>query len=92
MSDLARILSRLSVAGFSGLIDELSAGPLYELREYAFRTLPAAKAAMALLYKWMTYRPDVKQRTTLRLDKNIATLYVISRSAKEKRGRKPNVY
>jgi hypothetical protein len=92
MTNLARIISRLSVAGFASLVEELSVGPLSQQQEYAFHTLSAAKAAMALLYKWMTYRPDVKQRTTLRLDLNTATLYVVSRSTKEKRGRKPNVY
>lgn len=91
-TDLSRIISRLRVAGFASLLEELSAGPLGQQREYAFRTLATAKAAMALLYKWMTYRPDVKQRTTLRLDLNTATLSVIPRSSKEKRGRKPNAY
>lgn len=92
MTDLSRIMSNISVAGFSGLVDELSAGPLYSEREYAFRTLPAAKAAMALLYKWMRFRPDVKQRTTLRLDLNTAILTVIPKGISEKRGRRPNVY
>ena len=92
MTDLPRIISRLRVAGFSGLVDELSAGPLSQQREYAFRSLQPAKAVMALLYKWMTYRPDVKQRTTLRLDLNTATLTIIPKGISEKRGRKPNVY
>jgi hypothetical protein len=92
MTDLARITSRLSVAGFSGLISELSAGPLLEHREYAFRALAPAKAVMALLYKWMTFRPDVKARTTLRLDVNTAILTVIPKGISEKRGRKPNTY
>ena len=92
MTDLSRIISRLSVAGFSGLVEELSAGPLHERREYAFHTLSTAKATMALLYKWMRFRPDVKGRITLRLDLNTATLTVIPKGIREKRGRKPNVY
>lgn len=89
MTDLSRIISRLSVAGFSSLLEELSAGPLLQQREYAFRTLQTAKATMALLYSWMRFRPDVKARTTLRLDNNTATLTVIPKGISEKRGRRP---
>ena len=89
MADLSRIINRLSVAGFSGLVEELSAGPLIQKKEYAFHTLQTAKSVMALLYSWMRFRPDVKARTTLRLDNNTAILTVISRGLAEKRGRRP---
>jgi hypothetical protein len=89
MTDLPRITSRLSTAGFAGLLNELSAGPLRQPQEYAYRSLGPAKAAMALLYKWLRYRPDVKARTTLRLDVTTATLTIIPRSTREKRGRRP---
>ena len=92
MDDLARITSRLSTAGFGGLLAELTTGPLSQQREYAFHSLKPAKAAMALLYKWLRWHPAVKVRTTLRLDLATATLTVIPRFTKEKRGRRPNVY
>jgi hypothetical protein len=92
MTDLPRITSRLSTAGFAALLAELAAGPLLQKREFAFHSLKPAKAAMALLYSWLRWHPAIKVRTTLRLDLATAILTVIPRSTKEKRGRKPNVY
>jgi hypothetical protein len=89
MTDLPHITSRLSTAGFAALLNELLAGPLTQSREYAFRSLKPAKAAMALLYSWLRWHPAIKVRTTLRLNLATATLTIIPRSTKERRGRKP---
>jgi hypothetical protein len=86
--DLPRIASRLESLGLAPLIYQLLSGPLTEQKEYNFGTLTTAKQVQALLYNWMFFYPEIKTRTSLRLNMETATLYITPRSLSEKRGRK----
>lgn len=88
MNDLNRVLASLTAMGLDSLVHELSAGPLLQIREFNFGSLRSAESAQRLLYRFMWFHPEIKSRTTLRLNKLTGMLSIIPKSRTEKRGRK----
>lgn len=87
MSDLGRVTARLIASGHQGLLQRLLDNILPEEEEIRFGSIKVAKALMRDLYKWMTYHPEVKARTSLKLNEATVTLYIKPRGISEKRGR-----
>ena len=85
---LSRVEANLTRMGLSPLLKELLAGPLHETVEMNFGSLKIAKTVMRLLYQFMTFHPEVKSYTGMRLREEIATLEIIPKAGPERRGRK----
>lgn len=87
-TDLPRITARLEAAGLSPILCRLLTGPLTETIELSFGSLSIAKRAQAMLYSWLSFFPEIKARTSLRLNLETGTLYVMGKVLKERRGRR----
>lgn len=86
--DLNRLTARLVNEGCQTLLQRLLAGPLEEKLDYGFTSLVHAKRVQSILYDWMFFYPEVKARTSLRLNIETGILSIMPRATKEKRGRK----
>ena len=88
MRNLTTITARLQSLGFGSLLERLQAGPLIQTECFYFSSIKMAKTAQRLLYNWLWFFPAIKDYTAMRLLDETATLSIMPRFRREKRGRK----
>jgi len=88
-SDLPGIEAHLNTLGLGALLTELQRGDLRPGNmELPFTSIQTARMVAALLYRWLTYYPRVKQMVSLSVSRTVPVLTVKVRTTPETRGRR----
>ncbi len=88
MRDLNRVTQNLITLGQEPLLKTLLSGPLPERLDIPFSSLAAARSIMAKLYDFLWFHPGIKERVSLRLNLETATLSITPKVKRERRGRR----
>lgn len=86
--DLNRTTASLEAYGLGSLLTKLMEAPLDQPMRLPFRAIKTAKAVQRLLYQWLWFYPEIKERVGLSLDGG-GTLIVVPKWKIERRGRRP---
>lgn len=87
--DINRIQARLQTLGLEPILIQLSSkGGLQNQTELPFTSMETAKMVQRLLYQWLNYHPQAKEKVTLSIKPGIPILTLIPKTLPERRGRK----